>query len=383
MSNKPMNCPFFRSCGGCKYYHDDYAYSLREKQKKVNGLLSTYGRVHPIIGMEDPFRYRNKATSEVRYDFRKGRHFSGKYSPNSHKVAKITDCLIESRKSNEIVNSIVNLMSSFKYQAYDEDRETGLIRHIQVRNNKNMTQWMVVLVVADYHFPSKKNFAKALVKLHPEIRTIVLNLNNNKTSMVLGERNETIYGPGYLTDTINDLSFKISPSSFFQVNNVQTEVIYQKVLQLANLKGTETVLDAYCGIGTIGMALSGKAKSVIGVELNKDAVRDAIDNAKFNKIENVRFVQADATDYIVDNDQQLDMVIMDPPRSGSDERFIKALIDQKINKVVYVSCNPEALADEMDQFIKGGYRATDFYPIDNFPFTDHVETVVLMSRADK
>ena len=333
--------------------------------------------------MEDPFRYRNKATSEVRYDFRKGRHFSGKYSPNSHKVAKITDCLIESRKSNEIVNSIVNLMSSFKYQAYDEDRETGLIRHIQVRNNKNMTQWMVVLVVADYHFPSKKNFAKALVKLHPEIRTIVLNLNNNKTSMVLGERNETIYGPGYLTDTINDLSFKISPSSFFQVNNVQTEVIYQKVLQLANLKGTETVLDAYCGIGTIGMALSGKAKSVIGVELNKDAVRDAIDNAKFNKIENVRFVQADATDYIVDNDQQLDMVIMDPPRSGSDERFIKALIDQKINKVVYVSCNPEALANEMDQFIKGGYRATDFYPIDNFPFTDHVETVVLMSRKDK
>lgn len=377
---KAENCPFFRKCGGCKYFHDDYAYSVRQKQKQVNELLKPFGQVYPVLAMEDPFRYRNKAIAQVRYDFRKGQLFSGKYAAGSHKVAKINDCIIEDVKANQIINEIVKLMKSFKYEAYDEDNGRGLIRHIVVRNNQKQDQYMVTLVVSDPRFPSKKNFVKVITEKFPEIKAIVLNVNNRKTSAVLGDREEIIYGKGGIVDRLLGLDFVISSKSFYQVNPRQTEHIYQKAIALANLKPTDRVLDAYCGIGTIGMVMAPLCKEVIGVELNADAVKDAIRNAKFNKVENIRFYRDDASDFIGDYEDKLDVVIMDPPRSGSDERFLSTLVKKGIKKIVYVSCNPESLARDIQYLREQGYKNSAFYPIDNFPFTDHIETVVLMSR---
>lgn len=244
---------------------------------------------------------------------------------------------------------------------------------------------MVVLVCASPIFPSKNNFVKALRKLHPEITTVILNVNDKKTSMVLGERNITLYGKGFIEDTLCGCTFRLSPASFYQVNPVQTEKLYQKAIKMAKLQGEEKVIDAYCGIGTIGLIASSHVKEVISVELNKDAVKDAIINSKRNGIKNVRFYQGDAGKFMVNLAEQgkkVDVVFMDPPRAGSDEAFLSSVIKLAPEKVVYISCNPETLARDLKYLTKHGYEAKSAVPVDMFGWTEHVETVVGLHRKD-
>ena len=247
-----------------------------------------------------------------------------------------------------------------------------------------------MLVLGSPILPSKNNFVKALRGLHPEISTVVLNVNDKKTSMVLGERESVIYGKGYIEDTLCGCTFRISPKSFYQVNPVQTEVLYQKAVAYAGLTGKETVIDAYCGIGTIGLIAAGQAGQVIGVELNKDAVRDAVINAKRNQIKNVQFYQADAGKFMLEMAGQLsaaggrgktavDVVFMDPPRAGSDEAFLSSVVRLAPKRVVYVSCNPQTLGRDLKYLTAHGYEAVECTPVDMFPWTGHVETVILMT----
>ena len=270
-------------------------------------------------------------------------------------------------------------------KTYNEDTGYGLFRHVLVRTGHHSGQVMVVLVLGSPILPSKNNFVKALRKLHPEITTIILNVNNQKTSMILGEKETVLYGKGYIEDELCGHIFRISSKSFYQVNTVQTEKLYTKAIELAGLTGKERVIDAYCGIGTIGLIASDKAKEVISVELNPDAVKDAIVNAKRNGIKNVRFYQNDAGVFMrqmADEGESADVVFMDPPRSGSDEKFLSSVVTLNPKRVVYVSCDPTTLARDLKYLTKHGYSAVTAVPVDMFPATEHVETVVLLSKGE-
>ena len=292
-------------------------------------------------------------------------------------------CLIENANADEIIVSIRGLLKSFHIRPYNEDTGYGLLRHVLIRTGHVTGQIMVVLVLASPILPSKNNFVKALLKLHPEITTVVINVNNRNTSMVLGDKEHVIYGKGYIEDELCGKRFRISPRSFYQVNPVQTEILYGKALEYAGLTGKETVVDAYCGTGTIGMIASDKAAKVIGVELNADAVRDARNNAKANQIRNIQFYQNDAGKFLVEMAGQgakVDVVLMDPPRSGSTEEFMNSVAQIGPERIVYVSCNPETLVRDLKYFKKKGYRVSKGVGVDMFPFTEHVETVVLLSH---
>ena len=274
-----------------------------------------------------------------------------------------------------------NLMKVFKIKAYDEDRDFGLLRHVMVRVGHFTGEIMVVLVLTSPILPYKNDFVKVLRKKHPEITTVVLNVNDKRTSMVLGTRNITLYGKGYIVDKILGKSFRISPTAFYQVNPVQTEKLYAKAIEYAGLTGKEVVLDAYSGTGTIGIAMSDQAKEVLSVELNREAVKDAISNAKYNQVKNVRFVAADAGDFMVEMAEEqkaLDVLVMDPPRSGASEAFLNATLQLAPKKIVYVSCGPDTLARDLKVLTKGGYRMQKCTIVEMFPWTEHVETVCLL-----
>lgn len=374
-------CPYSKLCGGCTYQGVEYSEQLKEKQIYVNKLLSQYGKVEDIIPAENPYYYRNKVHASFRMS--KGNVLAGTYQANSHKLVPIESCQIENQTAGAIVQSIKGLIQSFKLQVYDENTGRGLFRHVLVRTAHKTGQVLVALVLGDIIFPSKNNFTKALLKLHPEITTIVMNINNKKTSMILGEREIILYGKGYIEDILCGKKFRISPKSFYQVNPIQTEILYNKAIEFAKLSGKERVIDAYCGIGTIGIIASDKAKEIIGVELSKDAFKDAITNAKANNVKNIRFINADAGDFMTQlaaNKEAIDLVLMDPPRAGSDEAFLDSLISLSPKKVVYISCNPETLARDLRYLSNKGYKTQIIQPVEMFPFTEHVETVVLMSR---
>lgn len=388
-------CPVSAQCGGCQYLDLSYAEQLKKKQQSVEKLLKPYGRVDQIIGMENPEYYRNKVHAV--FDFQKGRGIvSGIYQEGTHRVVPVEACLLEDRRADAIIVSIRKLAQSFKFKAYDEDTGYGLLRHVLVRVGHATGQIMVVLVLSSPILPSKNNFLSALCKLHPEITTILLNVNNKRTSMVLGEKEQVLYGKGYIEDILCGKTFRISSKSFYQVNAVQTEKLYDRVLEYASLTGEETVIDAYCGIGTIGLTAADRAKKVIGVELNRTAVRDAVVNARANGIKNADFYQNDAGKFMVqlaEAGEKVDVVFMDPPRSGSTEEFMDAVFRLKPKKIVYVSCNPETLARDLEYLTgkkmtkqqkesgrkSSAYRVVRMTPVDMFPFTDDVETVCLLS----
>ncbi len=377
-------CPVYKKCGGCDFQGVPYPEQLKKKEKQVRKLLSSYCTVHPIIGMKDPYYYRNKVHAVFDRD-RRGNAICGVYQKGTHHVVPVESCMIEDQKADEIIQSIRGLLKSFKIRTYDEDTGYGLLRHVLVRRGFSSGEIMVVLVTASPVFPSKNNFVKAIRKIHPEITTIIQNVNGRGTSMVLGTQEKTLYGKGYIEDQLCGCTFRISAKSFYQVNPVQTEVLYEKAIELAGLTGKETILDAYCGIGTIGLIASKKAKEVIGVELNKDAVRDAVTNAKRNQIQNARFYCDDAGKFMVKMAEQggkVDVVFMDPPRSGSDEVFLDCLVQMAPKKVVYVSCNPETLARDLEYLKKKGYQAKGAWPVDMFAWTNHCETVVLLGRKN-
>lgn len=375
-------CPVFKECGGCQMLDMPYQEQLNKKQMELEGLLKKYATVHPIIGMKNPYYYRNKVHAVFDHD-RRGNAFSGVYKANTHIVVPVESCMIEDQKADEIIGTIRGLLKSFKIRTYDEDTGYGLLRHVLVRRGFSTGEIMVVLVTASPVLPSKNNFVKVLLEKHPEITTIIQNVNNRGTSIILGEKEKNLYGKGYIEDILCGYVFRISSKSFYQVNPVQTEILYRKAIEAAGLTGTETVIDAYCGIGTIGIVASKYAAQVIGVELNQSAVRDAVENAKRNGISNVHFFCNDAGAFMVNMAEQgerADVVFMDPPRSGSTEEFIDSVAKLKVGKVVYVSCNPVTLERDLGDFEKKGYRAEGVWGMDLFPHTAHVETVVLLER---
>lgn len=386
-NNKPVRigkgngCPHYKKCGGCHLQNMTYEEQLKFKQIKCIKLLGKFGRVKEIIGMENPTHYRCKV--QAAFSKNKTGIISGIYQSSTHKIVPIDTCLIEDSTADEIIVTIRKLLKSFKLKPFDENQMTGFLRHVLIRKGYYTGQIMVVLVTGSSLFPKSRSFINALIERHPEITTVVQNINNKFTSLVLGDRNITLYGDGYIEDTIFNYVFRISPRSFYQVNPVMTTVLYGKAIEYMELSGNETVIDAYCGTGTIGILASGGAKKVIGVELNADAVRDAKFNAKRNDIKNIEFYTADASDFMVEMakaGQTADVVIMDPPRAGSDERFMSSVVTLGPKKVVYVSCNPETLARDLNYFIKNGYKVKRIQPVDMFPHTNHVETVALLVR---
>ena len=375
-------CKIDKKCGGCQFQKMPYKEQLKRKQKQEEQLLGGFCKVSPIIGMEHPYFYRNKVHAVFDRD-RKGNIISGIYEEGTHRVVPVENCLIEDEKSQEIIRTIRGMLKSFKIRTYDEDTGYGLLRHVLIRRGFSTGEIMVVLVTGSPIFPSKNNFVKALRKAHPEITTVVLNVNDRQTSMVLGDREKPIFGPGFIKDRLCGCMFRISPKSFYQVNPVQTEILYQTAIDYAGLTGKETVIDAYCGIGTIGLIAAKKASKVIGVELNKDAVKDARINAKENKITNAAFYQGDAGRFMVEmaaKGEKADVVFMDPPRAGSDERFLSSVVKLSPKKVIYISCNPETLARDLKYLTKHHYKVEKIQPVDMFPFCDHCETVCELVR---
>ena len=377
-------CPYFKKCGACQMIDTPYDKQLRQKHAHVKELLEPYTKVASFVGMEEPEHYRCKVHAVFTHD-KKGNPLSGIYREGTHEVVPIDSCLLEDQKADAIIATIRGMLKSFKIKTYDEDNGFGLLRHVLIRIGKNTGEIMVVLVTVSPIFPSKNNFVKALRKAHPEITTIVLNVNDKQTSMILGDKEKPMYGPGFIYDICCGMKFKISPKSFYQVNPVQQEVLYNTAIEMAELKGDEVALDCYCGVGTIGIIASPHVKEVIGVELNKDAVKDANLNAKINNIDNITFYNNDATVFMQQmaaSGDKVDVVFMDPPRAGSTPEFIESLKILSPKKVVYISCSPDSLARDLGILKKNGFNAKKAIPVDMFPFTRSIETVVLLSKDE-
>ena len=384
MPDSGKRCPVRKKCGGCSLLEMEYSEQLKRKEDFVRKTLKGIVKPEAIIGMENPWHYRNKIHASFARK-RDGSIVSGIYEEGTHRLVPVEDFLIQDERANRIVRDLCGLFESFKIKVYNEDTGYGLVRHVLIRTGHVSGEVMVVLVCVSPVFPSKRNFVNALRKLHPEVTTVVLNVNDRRTSMVLGKRDIVLYGKGYIEDQLCGCTFAVSPQSFYQVNPVQTEILYRKAIEFADLHGTEKVLDAYCGTGTIGLIAAEYAGEVTGVELNPEAVRNAVSNAKRNQRKNIRFVQGDAGEYMQKMAAQretMDVVLMDPPRAGSDEAFLSSLVTLAPEKVVYISCNPVTLARDLKYLGKRGYRVNRAVPVDMFPWTaeEHVETVVLLSR---
>ena len=380
-----FSCPVASRCGGCQLTHLTYPEQLALKQQRVEALLGKLCPVAPIRGMDNPFHYRNKVHAVLAED-RRGLPVSGVYAAGTHRVVPVRHCLIEDERADRIIQTIVGMIPRYKLRIYNEYTHRGFLRHVLIRTGHATGQIMVVLVATSPVFPGGKAFVAELVERHPEITTVVLNVNPKETSMVLGREERTLYGAGLMEDELCGKRFGISPHSFYQVNARQCEVLYRTALELLQLTGQETLLDAYCGTGTIGLCASDKLKQLIGVELNPDAVRDARENARRNGVTNATFHCDDAGRFMTAMAREgkaPDVVVMDPPRSGSDLPFLRSLLTLSPRRVVYVSCNPETLARDMRVLVKGGYRAEMCVPVDMFPGTEHVETVVLLSKVQK
>lgn len=376
-------CPVADRCGGCQLAHLSYAEQLERKQQHIEKLLGGLCPVLPIIGMDDPLHYRGKVHAVLAED-RRGQPVSGVYAMGTHHVVPVRGCKIENPRADRIIQTIVGMLPRYKLRIYNENTHRGFLRHVLVRTAAVTGQIMVILVAAGREFPGGRAFVAELLRRHPEITTVVLNVNTKETSMVLGRTDVVLHGPGYLEDELCGKRFRISPQSFYQVNLRQTETLYRTALDFAALTGRETLLDAYCGTGTIGLCAADRAAQVIGVELNADAVRNAKDNARLNGVKNARFFCDDAGRFMVkmaQEGQPLDVLIMDPPRSGSDERFLSSALTLMPQRIVYVSCGPESLARDAAFLVKGGYRAVKAIPVDMFPYTEHVETVMLFART--
>ena len=371
-----------KGCGGCPFLSIPYEEQLRKKRKEVKKLIGNFGKVRPVLGMEEPWYYRNKAIST--FAVGPGRQLiSGIYAAGSHYVIPVDTCLLHHPMLDDAVRAVRKAARFCKYQPYNEDRKTGLIRHVLVRHSLLTDELLVVLVTAQPVLLGAKAFVKRVREICPKISTIVQNINPRSTSAVLGYTEKVLYGKGYITDELCGVRFRISASSFYQVNPTQTEVLYRTAIEAAGLDGNQTVLDAYCGVGTIGLAAASHAKSVLGVEKNASAVKCAIQNAKDNGIKNARFVNADATAAIqkmASKGEKVDVIFMDPPRAGSTVEFLDAVDSMNPEKLVYVSCNPETQQRDLKHLAKKGWQVKMIQPVDMFPHTEHVETVALLSR---
>ena len=370
-------CPVSTACGGCSFQNATYKYELAYKKKKVEDALKRIGHidtvVDDVVGMENPCEYRNKI--QVPFGMENKKTVYGFYKANTHKIIPIKKCNIEDPLAGPILETIASLMDSMKIPPYNEDTRKGIIRHVLIRTSKVKRDVMVVLIVNSQTFPSRNNFVKALVNKHPEVVTVIQNINTRDTNVILGEKEEVLFGKGYIEDEILGVKFHISSKSFFQINPTQTEKLYSLAIEKANITKNDVVLDAYAGVATIGILCASKAKEVISVELVKEACINAKENAKRNNINNIKILNEDCTEYLINDDTKFDVVILDPPRKGSTEIFLNALMDKAPSRVVYISCEPSTLARDL-AILKKKYDILSVTPVDMFSRSFHVETIV-------
>lgn len=421
-----LSCPAQKQCGACQLLATPYAEQLAHKTEEMITLFEPYAhrgtRFHPISGMDDPFYYRNKVTSPFvpgkklrstaaekpsrkRADNTSRKRsridapreiLCGMYAAGTHRVIATDTCLLENRTAKRIVLAIKSIMQRYHMDPYNEDTGQGFIRHAIVRVGHSSQEVLVTIVTNGSKFPASRNFCKELVKRVPEITTIVQNVNTRQTNVILGQEERTLYGPGFILDELCGLSFRISSQSFYQVNATQTEALYRHAIEMAHLTGTETVLDAYCGTGTIGLVAAkglssadapaehpDHAAQVIGVDNVASAIKDARNNARHNDIENATFVTADAGAFMKEQARQgesIDVVLMDPPRAGASVDFLEATCTLHPQRVVYISCNPKTQQRDVAFLTEHGYRLDEVQPVDMFPHTTHVENIVTLVK---
>lgn len=379
-------CPIYKQCGGCQLQHMTYEGQLLFKQKQVKDVLERIGKldlsnvtVHPTLGMEDPWNYRNKA--QVPVGEREGGLVAGFYQQRSHDIIDMSACLIQQSKNDEAVQAVKDICANYDVKAYNEERHKGWLRHIMVRYGVVTGEMMIVFITRTSDFPHKAKIIEDITAQFPHVKSIVQNINPNKTNVIFGNETNVIWGEEYIYDLIGDVKFAISARSFYQVNPEQTKVLYDKALEYAELQGEETVIDAYCGIGTISLFLAKQAKKVYGVEIVPEAIEDAKRNAELNGITNAEFAVGEAETVIpkwYEEGITADTLVVDPPRKGCDEALLRTIVEMKPKRVVYVSCNPGTLARDLRVLEDGGYQTLEVQPVDMFPHTNHVEVVSQM-----
>ena len=389
-------CKAYKSCGGCNLQHYSYNSQLEFKRDRVLDCLNKAEGsrafkeslkkiiVHKTLGMKEPFRYRNKVQLPIgKTD---NEVVIGFYKQGSHQIVNIDSCLIQNSISDKILKLTRQWIEKYNIDVYDEQAHRGLLRNLMIRTAYKTSEVMVVIVTSEEKLPHKEELIELLKESLPNIKSIIQNINRDKTNVILGKTSITLWGKDTIKEYIGDLLFNISPLSFFQVNPIQTEILYNKALEYADLKGEETVFDAYCGTGTISLFLSKKAKKVYGVEIIKEAIDNAKENAKENKINNAQFIVGKSEEVIPDlinKGIKAEVVVVDPPRKGCDRELLEALSKMKPEKIVYVSCDPATLARDLSILYNLGYMTKEIQPVDMFPMTGHVECVVLMSRVEK
>ncbi|WP_373897555.1 23S rRNA (uracil(1939)-C(5))-methyltransferase RlmD [Haloimpatiens sp. FM7315] len=380
-------CPIYEKCGGCSLQHLNYKSQLEFKRNRVKDVLERVGKlkevkVHETLGMENPYRYRNKVQLPVGED-KEGNIKIGFYASRSHNIVNMDTCYIQQEIVDKIVTLIKNWMNKYNIKPYNEVNHSGLIRHIMVRNGFKTGELMVVIVTNGDKLPEKQELVKSLVDNINGIHSVIQNINTKNTNVILGSKCKTLWGQGEITDYIGEYKFNISPLSFFQVNPLQTEVLYRKALEYADLKGNEVVFDAYCGTGSISLFLSKNAKLVYGVEIVPEAIENAIENAKLNEITNAEFIVGKSEVEIpklIEKGINPDVVVVDPPRKGCEKSLIEAICKSSPKRVVYVSCDPATLARDLACFKDLGYIAQEVQPVDMFSQTAHVENVTLIVK---
>ncbi len=375
-------CPVAKKCSGCQLSNMTYEQQLAYKQKDVEGLLGQFGEVKPIVPMDAPYNYRNKVQAVFRGD-RSGRIISGVYQSSRNGIVGIDRCFLNDERADRIVVGIRELLRSFKQRPYDIGTGSGFLKHVLIRVGKQSGEILVTLVGAERMFPKKKDFTAALLKKFPEITTVTFSVNTNDEMLLLGSHNEVLFGNGYIVDELCGKKFRISPQSFYQINPIQTEKLYRYAIEAAGLSKTDNILDAYSGIGTIGIIASDYVNSVQGIEYNAAAVRDAVKNCVENGItKKIAFNKGDAGEFLRErakNGTFYDVVFMDPARAGADRRFLNALTKIKPRRIVYISCNPATLSRDLKSLTKD-YEIKEIQPFDMFPHTRHTETAAVLSR---
>lgn len=400
MSSKNKLCPVFGKCGGCDTLNAPYVHQLQAKQTEIEELFSKKNiganssypiEMRPIIGMSEPFHYRNKITSPFVYDKRSKQIISGMYAKGSHRIIPNDECILENEIGQKVIFAIKRIMKRHRIAPYNEDAGTGFLRHAVIRIGHKSGEVLVTLVTNTDEFPHSKSFCKELMRDVPEITTIVQNVNQTRTNAILGSKERTLFGPGFILDKLCGLSFRISSHSFYQTNCEQTEILYRQAIKFAGSKNAEefadtTIVDAYCGTGTLGIvAASFGAKKVIGFDNIASAISDAKQNAKHNGIENAQFVCCSEDAFVERlNEHELKnlVIIMDPPRSGSTEKFLTQITSLKPAKIVYVSCNPKTQVRDVITLQKLGYYPRIIQSVDMFPHTYHIENICLLTPDD-
>lgn len=374
-------CPVFDTCGGCQIQHMSYEGQMTFKQKLVRDAMTRIGKlpdvpVHPVKGMENPWQYRNK--SQIPFGVQDGKVVAGFYQPRSHDIADTDTCLIQTPEADAIMVALKKNLVEIGIEPYEEANHRGMLRHVVVRKARATGEIMVVLVTKKKKFAQAQRVIEVIQETVPEVTSIVQNINPEKTNVIFGNETLTLWGKDVIEDRIGDVRFEISARSFYQINPEQTEVLYGQALKYAQLTGEETVIDAYCGIGTISLFLAQQAKFVMGVEIVPQAIADAKRNAELNGLTNTLFEAGPAEQVIprwYKEGNKADVLVVDPPRKGCDEQLLHTILKQRPTRVVYVSCNPATLARDLRILEDGGYRTKEVQPVDMFPQTTHVECV--------